>query len=72
MARSSPILQQQTTDLTAVNLTRLLQRLEQNILSPNADTKTLRIPPHRARVVAVRNPVPHHLGTLAVFSAALL
>lgn len=40
--------------LAAMNLTRLLARLEHNLLSPSADLKPLRRSPyHRARVGAV-------------------
>jgi hypothetical protein len=31
-----------SSDLAALNISRLLARLEQNLLSPNADLKTLR------------------------------
>lgn len=42
------------SDLAVLNLTRLLARLEHNLLSPSADLKPLRQSEyHRARVAAV-------------------
>jgi hypothetical protein len=43
-----------SSNIDIVNLTRLLNRLEYNVLSPSADTKSLRSSAHRARVNAVR------------------
>lgn len=54
-------------DLDSLNLTRLLARLEQNILSSSADLKLLRQSRyHRARVGAVRPPLfsPHTGGSV--------
>ncbi|KAI9870702.1 MAG: hypothetical protein M1830_003904 [Pleopsidium flavum] len=52
MARSSPF-GTETPDITAINLSRLLSRLEQNVLSSEADPKLRRSSYERTRVGAV-------------------
>jgi hypothetical protein len=46
-------------DLKILNLSRLLTRLEHNLLSPSADLKSLRRNEYqRMRIAAVRLPLP--------------